>query len=150
MILISHRGNLTGKNTDLENNPEYIDTALTLGYDVEIDLWVVDGLLYLGHDEPQYEIELSWILDRINNLWVHCKNINSVLFIKGIDKPINYFWHEEDTLTLTSHNHLWVYPGKQPIKDSISVLPEIFNDDVSQCIGICSDYIKNYDKTNNI
>jgi hypothetical protein len=56
----------------------------------------------------------------------------------------NYFWHEEDTMTLTSHGYMWVYPGKQPIVGSIAVLPEIYNDDLHDCIGICSDYIKNY------
>ena len=30
------------------------------------------------------------------------------------------------------------------LKNSIAVLPEINNDDVSQCSGICSDYIKDY------
>jgi hypothetical protein len=56
----------------------------------------------------------------------------------------NYFWHEEDTITLTSHNYMWVYPGKQPIKNSIAVMPEIYNDILNACLGVCSDYIKNY------
>jgi hypothetical protein len=56
----------------------------------------------------------------------------------------NYFWHQEDTLTLTSKCHIWVYPGKQPVKGSIAVMPEIFNDKISQCFGVCSDYIENY------
>jgi len=56
----------------------------------------------------------------------------------------NFFWHQEDTLTITSRGHLWVYPGKQPIEDSIAVMPEIHNDNVSKCLGICSDYIERY------
>jgi hypothetical protein len=56
----------------------------------------------------------------------------------------NYFWHEEDTMTLTSYGYMWVYPGKQPVKNSIAVMPEIHNDDISECKGVCSDYIKNY------
>jgi hypothetical protein len=51
---------------------------------------------------------------------------------------------DKATLTLTSHNHLWSFPGKQPIKNSIAVMPEINNDDVSKCLGICSDKIKEY------
>jgi hypothetical protein len=144
MILISHRGNLTGKNLELENKPEYVDEALSLGYDVEIDLWFNNNKLFLGHDFPQYEIEFSWLKKRNKNLWVHCKNVESLLFLKNSKELINYFWHENDKITLTSINHIWVYPGNQPIKNSISVLPEMFNDDVSECIGICSDYIKNY------
>ena len=57
---------------------------------------------------------------------------------------LNYFWHEQDTLTLTSKNYMWVYPGKQPITGSIAVMPEIHNDDISKCLGVCSDFIKRY------
>jgi hypothetical protein len=56
----------------------------------------------------------------------------------------NYFWHQEDTLTLTSMNVIWAYPGKQPIKGSVAVMPEIYNDNLDNCIGICSDYINDY------
>jgi hypothetical protein len=144
MILISHRGNTNGKFESYENEPNYIDLALSKGYDVEIDIWYVDGLLYLGHDKPQYGIDFRWIRDRFNRLWVHCKNVESVVYFKECGYDVNYFWHQEDTLTLTSQNHIWVYPGKQPINKSIAVMPEIHNEDTSNCIGICSDYIENY------
>ena len=52
MILISHRGNILGRKKQLENNPNYIDNALKLGYDVEVDVWSIDKQFYLGHDEP--------------------------------------------------------------------------------------------------
>ena len=38
MILISHRGNVNGRFEDWENKPEYINDALNLGYDVEVDV----------------------------------------------------------------------------------------------------------------
>jgi hypothetical protein len=38
-----------------ENKP-IILKAIKLGYDVEIDIWVIDGAFYLGHDEPQYNV----------------------------------------------------------------------------------------------
>jgi len=142
MILISHRGNIDGKKPHLENKPQYIDEAIDLGYDVEIDLWFIDGRVYLGHDEPQYEVDDSWLGERTDKLWVHCKNVESLNWIRST--ILHYFWHEEDTLTLTSENYIWAYPGKQPIKGSIAVMPEKNNDDVSICIGICSDYIKRY------
>ncbi len=78
MILISHRGNINGKNTEKENHPDYIDDAIKLGYDVEIDIWVIDGNFYLGHDGPQYNISLDWLSDRIDRLWIHCKNIEAI------------------------------------------------------------------------
>lgn len=144
MILIAHRGNVNGRFESWENEPTYIDLAIKKGYDVEVDIWFKDNMLWLGHDKPDYGIDFRFIRDRISKLWVHCKNVEAVVYFKECGYPVNYFWHEEDTLTLTSHNHLWVYPAKQPILNSIAVMPELHNDDVSQCLGICSDYIEKY------
>jgi hypothetical protein len=47
MIYISHRGNIDGKKPHLENSPSYIDEAIELGYDVEVDLWFVDDKFML-------------------------------------------------------------------------------------------------------
>jgi hypothetical protein len=145
MKLISHRGNLNGKLPQNENHPDYIDEAIHAGYDVEIDIWLNDGVLYLGHDAIQYEVSQLWLNQRVSKLWIHCKDTNAIEWFHNMG-GFNYFWHQEDTLTLTSRGHIWVYPGKQPIKGSIAVMPELFNDDVSQCFGICSDYIANYKK----
>lgn len=147
IILISHRGNVNGRIPEAENGPDYIQTALDLGYDVEIDVWGIDGELFLGHDIPQYPIGWNWLKERSSNLWIHCKNIDALLYLSDIDyslKLFNYFWHENDTVTLTSENWIWAFPGKQPISGSIAVMPEIYNDDLSAAAGVCSDYIENY------
>ena len=146
MKLISHRGNIEGKLESWENEPTYIDLAISKGYDVEVDVWYKDNILWLGHDKPEYEIDLSWFSDRVDKLWIHCKNIEAILFFNDCNYIFNYFWHETDTITLTSLNNIWAYPGKQPILNSIAVMPEINDDDVSKCLGICSDYIKRYEK----
>jgi hypothetical protein len=142
MILISHRGNLNGKVVDRENHPDYIDEAIKAGYDVEIDVWMVNNEFYLGHDKPQYKVIYNWLSTRYEKLWIHCKNVEAVEWFN--QNGFNYFWHEEDTVVLTSMNVLWAYPGKQPIVGSIAVLPEIHNDKLDACIGICSDYITTY------
>ena len=147
MIYISHRGNINGRIEESENKPEYIDDTLQMGFDVEIDIWYIDGKWWLGHDGPQYEIDFEWIDHRSHRLWVHCKNKQAVEYLVENDYEaanINWFWHEEDTMTLTSFNYVWAYPGKQPIKKSIAVMPEINNDDITKCGGICSDYIQKY------
>ena len=146
MILISHRGNLTGRIPNNENHPNYIDEAINAGFDVEVDMWWVDGRVYLGHDNPQYEVDNEWLVDRADKLWVHCKNVELLNWIRST--ILHWFWHEEDTLTLTSKQYMWAYPGKQPIIGSIAVMPEIYNDKIKKCVGICSDYVKDYkDKT---
>ena len=145
MILISHRGNINGKFESYENEPNYIDKAISEGYDVEIDVWYKDNIWWLGHDKPQYGINYSWLKERKTKLWVHCKNIEA---LEMLDEKleIHYFWHQEDVATLTSQGTIWAYPGKQPIKNSIAVMPEIYGDNIIQCLGICSDYIEKYKK----
>ena len=150
MILISHRGNTNGKMESWENEPTYIDLAISRDYDVEVDVWYVDGVLYLGHDKPQYGVDFRWFRDRITKLWIHCKNTDAILLFKASQYDFNYFWHETDTITLTSLNYIWAYPGKQPIKNSIAVMPENHNDDITNCIGICSDNLKKYENLNKI
>tara|TARA_R110000744_G_scaffold329264_1_gene434741 strand:+ start:110 stop:559 length:450 start_codon:yes stop_codon:yes gene_type:complete len=147
MILISHRGNINGPKPHLENDPRYIFDALSKGYNVEVDIWGVDNDLYFGHDKPQYKVHVPFISD--DRIWCHCKNIDAMITIKEINRKfgaynIHYFWHQEDDITLTSQGYIWAHPGKQPIKNSIAVLPEIFKDNISQCMGICSNYIEEY------
>lgn len=147
MILISHRGNIDGPDKLRENDPLYVVEALKQGYDVEVDIWYVQDRFMFGHDEPKYEIddyEMFIIWGR--RIWFHCKNIEALNTLKRQYGYLNYFWHEEDTVTLTSQNYIWAYPGNQPIQNSIAVMPEIYNDDLNICKGICSDYIINYKK----
>ena len=141
MILISHRGNINGKIPESENDPKYIQEALDQGYNVELDVWYKDGL-WLGHDYPKYQIDLEWLLSRRKKLWIHTKNYEAMVNL--IEYDLNTFWHQEDDIVLTSKKYIWAFPGKQPIKKSIAVLPELNNDDVSTCKGVCSDYILKY------
>lgn len=147
MILISHRGNLSGKSSE-ENNPNRIIDVINLGFDVEIDLRYTNNKYYLGHDFPEFEISNKWLIENNRNLWVHCKDIKTIEHVSN-DKALsnlNYFYHEEDPSTITSKGFLWVYPGLQPVKNSIAVLPELSNDNTDICRGICSDYISKYKK----
>jgi hypothetical protein len=46
---------------------------------------------------------------------------------------------------LVSNSKIWVYPGKELLKDSICVLPELgYSGNLSVCYGICSDEILKY------
>tara|TARA_B100001939_G_scaffold310511_1_gene292485 strand:- start:56 stop:493 length:438 start_codon:yes stop_codon:yes gene_type:complete len=142
-FLISHRGNISGKSL-LENSPDYIDNALEKGFDVEIDIRYIDNKLLLGHDKGQYPISLDWINERKNKLWVHCKDKYSIEYLNSKSSEIHFFFHEDDDLTITSKGFLWVFPGMQPVQNSIAVMPELYNDNIKQCIGVCSDFINNY------
>lgn len=138
MILISHRGNLNGKSS-YENHPEYIQEALSQEYDVEVDVWNIDGEYWLGHDNPQYPVDETYLENP--KFWCHAKNIDALDFMIR-NKTIHCFWHQEDDVTLTSKNYLWTYPNKQLTRYSIAVLPDTKPD--IEVAGICCDYIENY------
>tara|TARA_B100001564_G_C20483233_1_gene598065 strand:- start:234 stop:668 length:435 start_codon:yes stop_codon:yes gene_type:complete len=139
-ILISHRGNISGKVEELENHPDYILTALAEGYDVEIDVWWENESYYLGHDKPQYKIKSEFLKNE--KLWCHAKNYKAL--ISMLQQGIHCFWHESDKVTLTSHGFIWANPNQQPLDNSIAVMPEVNDEETSQCIGICSDVIQEY------
>ncbi len=141
MILISHRGNITGPNKLMENTLEHINNSL-LNYDCEIDVHYIENCLFIGHDTPDQKVDLAWLEDRKSKLWIHCKNLTALSFFNYTD--FNYFWHENDKATLTSKGYIWAFPGNQPINNSIAVMPEKYNDEVISCAGVCSDYIEKY------
>tara|TARA_B100000787_G_C16156311_1_gene279117 strand:- start:382 stop:822 length:441 start_codon:yes stop_codon:yes gene_type:complete len=140
MILISHRGNINGPIIEKENSHSYINNAIKLGYDVEIDIWFKNNFFYLGHDEPMYKINPEYLINK--KLWCHAKNIEAMEALKNINA--HYFWHQKDDVILTSNKYFWTYPGKKLFKNSICVLPESSRKQKFECAGICSDYIENY------
>ena len=144
MLVISHRGNQEGPNPANENDPYQIVSTISGGIEVEVDVWVENGQIYLGHDKPDRVVDKTYILDISKYAWYHCKNLAALEMFNTELPNLRYFWHQEDTLTLTSQKYIWAYPGNQPIKNSIAVMPELHNDDLTSCLGICSDYIQKY------
>ena len=124
MKIISHRGNLNGPEPEKENSIERICAALKIGFDVEIDVWVKDkSKIYLGHDEPTYEVDLTFILKHAEKLWVHCKNIEGMSFFNDFNF-INFFGHSYDDFVLTSKRYIFTKPGQAQTKNSVCVMPE--------------------------
>lgn len=150
MKIIAHRGNIYGPNPTDENKPEYLDYALNKGFDVEIDIRYIDGLLYLGHDEPQYLITNDWLLKRIEKIWIHCKNYEALSYFSNISLGFNYFWHENDKYTITSLGICWGNIGSNAFHSSVMVLPEKTNrviepkdNESINLWAICTDYCQN-------
>ena len=143
VILISHRGNIVGPNEMHENDPEYILEAIRQGYEVEIDVWRVSGDWFLGHDKPEYLVKEDFLKN--DKFWCHAKNLPALQGLLYLEAKC--FWHQTDTYTLTSNGYIWTYPGEQLTNMSICVMPEKStgkNYKVSDCVGICSDFIKKY------
>jgi hypothetical protein len=151
MIFISHRGNLDGRQPWLENKPDYIKRALELLFDVEIDVWCIDGVWFLGHDKPTYHIEESFLENP--KLWCHAKNGEALRRMVESNR-INCFWHEGDMWTLTSNGSIWSLleskysPHPEFLGGSIFLTNEPPRDVYvpKDAGGICSDYIDIFKK----
>jgi len=141
MILISHRGNYDGIDKSTENTIPQILKVIGLGYDCEIDVRLIDGELWLGHDGPETKIDLAFLLNYKEKLWIHCKDILSLRLM--LVSKLRCFWHQTDDYTIISTGEIWCYPGKYS-GGGIAVLPELHDGNLTGAIGICSDYIKRY------
>jgi hypothetical protein len=146
MKIISHRGNINGPVPEKENRPSYIDCAIQLGYEVEVDLRYINGEFWLGHDLPQYRIELSWMALRKDKIWFHCKDQESSIKLLEIDEKFKFFCHNQDSFVLTSTAHIWVHDLSNKINDKC-IIPLLSIDDikshkVTNEFGVCSDYVK--------
>jgi hypothetical protein len=151
-IWIAHRGNTRGPNPEKENQPDYILQAINEGFDVEIDVWgkpTEDGIeLWLGHDNPQYQINISFLTINEDKLWCHAKNFHALTFL--IQHKFHTFSHDKDTHVLTSRGIIWAYVGKEIDKNTICVMPErtsralrntYTNSELRQAKGICTDRV---------
>lgn len=141
MIKIAHRGNFDGPS-EVENEPVYVGVAISQGFDVEVDIWMDESGIFLGHDKPQYQINETYIEDIKDHAWFHCKNIQALGYFTHNMPDARYFWHQEDDYTLTSNGYIWTYPGKTATSKSIVVLKD--KTDLSKYEGVyavCSDYL---------
>lgn len=151
MKIISHRGNINGVVSEKENRPSYIDCALGLGYDVEVDIRYIDNKFWLGHDEPQYQLNEKWMLLRKDKLWFHCKNLDSSIKIQELSSDLKFFCHKQDDYVLTSVGKFWVHDLTNKIDQNCIIpllsLTEIHNYDYSKKpFAICTDYINDLKK----
>lgn len=140
MILIAHRGNVSGKNPDRENTIAFIEEAIDKGFEVEIDLCKWDGLkFYLGHDEPMESVDPEWLRDK--PLWVHAKD--HLVLHELVRQDIHCFWHDTDRYTITSKGYIWAYPGEPGSEKCICVHPEQ-RKDWKSFSGVCGDNVIKY------
>ena len=137
MKIISHRGNVRGPIPDKENRPRYIDCAIGNGYDVEIDVRLIAGQLWLGHDGPQYKVEHSWLQPRKEYLWIHCKDLAAAKECWEYQS----FCHTSDPYIYTTTGKVWLQELSLMVNDAIIPLiddPIIYL--AQKPYAICTDY----------
>jgi hypothetical protein len=146
---IAHRGNVNGPIPERENDPAYIQEAINLGYEVEIDVWMVNDALFLGHDEAKYQIKTDFLMEHKDKLWCHAKNEDALFYLIKNRDYFHTFSHDQDSHVLTSRGLIWAYVGKPIDKNTICVMPEqastpYSDQDLKDSYGICSDFVQMY------
>jgi hypothetical protein len=139
---ICHRALKNGPNKELENKESEIVARLNEGWNVEIDVWYIDEEWWLGHDKPVNRLCDTKILIH-PRVWVHCKHLSSLERCIQLGN-IHCFTHDSDEATLTSKNYIWCYPGNILKDNSVCVMPERNNfniSDIYKCEYVCSDYL---------
>jgi alpha-glucosidase (family GH31 glycosyl hydrolase) len=141
MKFIAHRGLVNGPDVNLENRPEQINAAIEQGFDVEVDVWYVDGEIRLGHDGPDYCVDLSFL--KRKQIWAHAKNPQALEYL--LNNDVHCFWHDSDERTLTSQGYIWTYPNKETFTKSVIVVLEkeltLVNTNI---FGVCGDYVASW------
>lgn len=141
--LIAHRGNYAGRNPERENTIEYLQEALDQGYWIECDIQMVGDDLFFGHDDPQEPVSYEIVMN--SRTICHAKDLDALLRLMFLGA--HAFWHENDTVTLTSRGQIWCYPGYHPRYDQsiwLDLLDCPLPDDISGIFGICADDLTQY------
>lgn len=142
--LYAHRGNIFGPKPELENTPEHIDQAIKLGFKVEVDVWLQpDGNLYLGHDGPYTLVSFEYLFIRHDNLLIHAKNIEALLYLSSRTR-LNVFYHTDEHVVLSSNGNLIFHPDNYPDvvtpNDCIYSMPELSKTKLQPYKNLISDY----------
>jgi hypothetical protein len=155
MIIISHRANINGPNKFEENTFSAVIKCLTqYNLHVEIDIHVQDEIISFGHDSFNIEtiIDLysfrSAFSKHKDRLWIHCKNLEALIYCQKNLSAYNYFGHNNDEFVLTSKKYIFTRPGTTAGKNVICVMPELIKDsiDITKYAGVLTDYPLLYSK----
>jgi len=105
MKVYAHRANQNGSNINLENTKIATWNCFNKGYNVELDIRLKDGKLYLGHDEPKDEIVREFLED--SRILAHAKTWQTFEYLLRY-KQIHSFFQSLDDVSITSQGYrIW-------------------------------------------
>ena len=149
MRQICHRGNFEGRNPEKENSPDYIFAAIKTGRDVEIDARLIGNRMWLGHDEPRYELNYEQFMFFLvhREVWWHAKDYATLSNLINRGPWIKVFAHEVDAYGLVNGGYIWTADTTIQLEEFnhtiFVVLPDISGcmEIANKCelYGLCSD-----------
>ncbi len=151
--IISHRANLNGPASDENTLGSILRCLQEYNFDVEIDVWVLDNLIHIGHDLPsKFILDIQSFLFKFiqykDRIWLHCKNIEAAVLFSALDIGFNFFGHSSDEFVLTSKGFIFTKPDVVN-KNAIVVMPELVSSKIEEAYfntkGILTDYPIQYE-----
>lgn len=148
-FLISYRGDTNNVDSKSQNTIEYVEHALSQGFHVMVDTWLVgNAFLAIGSEGPDNPTDLNFL--RSNNIICRARSVKTLnyLLINGVH---TFYSNGTETYIMTSGGLIWSYPGSELTSRSIDSLPEGSDIDITSygyfdrvrgCAGICSSYIQ--------
>lgn len=106
MLVYAHRGNLTGSISENENTIGQIKRALAKNVNVEVDVFYINDILYLGHDKPQEKIEKEFLKN--NRILTHAKDIQTMFYLSQF-REINSFIQKDENISVSTHGNVIVH-----------------------------------------
>ena len=151
--IIAHRANLNGPSVT-ENTLISIENCLqNYNYDVEIDVRYINNCIHVGHDLPsKFTMDIQSFLDKFtlykSRIWLHCKDLESIILFSSLDVKFNFFGHHDDEFVLTSRGDIFTRPDIIN-ENVIIVMPELISDKIKDIYfnskGILTDYPIKYE-----
>ena len=135
---------MDGPNPNYENQFDYIKSAFNTCGRVEIDLQTHNGMLYLGHDKPQEQVN-SEIIEFLKRPGVYVHSKDTVSIPRLLTHQCHVFYHESDPVVFTSRGYIWCFPGHY-VKDITRAIwldmpwCPLPRDKERHCWAVCGDY----------
>lgn len=164
MRLISNLGNIKGREPEKENTPDHIDRAISLGYDVLVELkkedfnnkkmlWYNERAhrLWFSYDPKIYESIHAW---KGEFSIIKTRLVNYIMLKKEGEIVVHPDWRVVVSGTPSVGKHLFLSPGYQlpDYSNAVIYLPEEAGPDeydftdLKSAYGICSNEIEGYKK----
>lgn len=142
-IIISHLGNIAGRQPKQENRFKYLKAALDAGWHVCADVVFYQGGFLLPYDGGFNPAPPSFFSNQ--RVWSRCYNADTLDALCNIGA--HAFMDAEHMPTLTSSQFIWTPANRELSPRSIAYLPEMAEPtwlDSYEPAGLCSNEPASY------
>jgi hypothetical protein len=142
-IIISHLGNLNGRQPEHENTLPYVRAALDRGWHICVDVLYRGGRFFLPSVQGQHVAPPAFFSQQ--RVWSRAMTPGTLDALCQVNAPV--VPASTANFSLTSAQFLWTLPTTELTDRSIAVFPELVEDSWlanSEPAGICTNCPEKY------